>query len=98
MEKERWRKRDITQDGGGGRKNGVLRARPADSERVEKRCGKCDHSFNLRLAGVNQECAAGREKTAGLARLPLIPTSTARTPSNYLMATGGGGGGNGPGP
>lgn len=32
MEKERWRKRDITQDGGGGRKNGVLRARPADSE------------------------------------------------------------------
>lgn len=25
-----------------------------------KRCGKCDHSFNLKLSGVNQECVAGR--------------------------------------
>lgn len=29
--------------------------------RAGKRCGKCDHSFNLKLSGVNQECVAGRD-------------------------------------
>lgn len=59
---ERWGKKDITKDvwGGGGKLTSVRKARRL-REQAGKPCGKCDHSFNLKLSGVNQECVAGRD-------------------------------------
>lgn len=49
----------------GGKKNThfTVWGRPTLKVSVaEQRCGKCDHSFNLKLSGVNKEYVAGRDR------------------------------------
>lgn len=61
MGKKRYQKGET---GKRGEKNLTLLCK-ADRLKVsvaEKRCGKCDHSFNLKLSGVNKEYVAGRDR------------------------------------
>lgn len=52
--KKRRRKKKLTS---------LCEARPTLKVSVaEQRCGKCDHSFNLKLSGVNKEYVAGRDR------------------------------------
>lgn len=60
------RKRDIRRGetgGGGGKLPSLCKGWSTLKVSVaEEQCGKCDHSFNLKLSGVNKECVAGRRR------------------------------------
>lgn len=56
-------------------KSGFQREREKKAA-AEKRCGKCDHSFNLKLSGVNKECRGSRRGLRSPALPQLISTLT----------------------
>lgn len=62
------RKRDIRRERQGEKQEGEKKPSvckgwsPLKVSVAEEQCGKCDHSFNLKLSGVNKECVAGRRR------------------------------------
>lgn len=58
-------KRDIKgrETGGETREEKTVLGRSAPKVSIaEKLCGKCDHSFNSKLSGVNKEFVAARQR------------------------------------
>lgn len=48
--------------GGGREKNSLQCWATLKVSKAEERSGKCDHSFNLKLSGVNKEYVAGSHR------------------------------------